>query len=70
MFIAASGPKNLSPVGAVCVDTATKCYENIAKLTPMVWFGTAPPPGPVGAVWNRTAFEKENSKIETIRQFI
>ena len=28
------------------------------------------PPGPVGAVWNRTGLEKENSKVETIRQFI
>ncbi len=28
------------------------------------------PPGPVGAVWNRTGLEKEDSKVETIRQFI
>ena len=27
-------------------------------------------PGSVGAVWNRTGFEKEDSKIETTPQFI
>ena len=26
-------------------------------------------PGPVGAVWNRAGFEKEDSKIEKIREF-